>query len=91
MLVTGSPAVVRGPNTVGLKRNGVDADSRALLKRVYRTLFREGKAMAVAIREVLETGETCPEVDVLISFLEGSERGVTGGPGAQTEARNDHE
>lgn len=91
MLVAGSPASVRGVNSVGLKRNGVDANASSLLKGAYRTLFREGKAMSAAIREVRGAGESCAEVQRLLSFLEGSERGVTPGPGDKTETRNHHE
>lgn len=80
-LVAGSPATVRGLNSVGLKRNGVDAQACSLLKGAYRTLFREGKAMSAAIREIRDAEQSCAEVQRLVSFLEGSERGVTPGPG----------
>jgi UDP-N-acetylglucosamine acyltransferase len=76
----GHPARLRGLNVVGLRRGGVDAPTRAALKRAYRALFLGGR-YADALRErEADLGGAPPEVARLVAFLGGSRRGVTRAP-----------
>ncbi|RPH45402.1 MAG: acyl-ACP--UDP-N-acetylglucosamine O-acyltransferase [Burkholderiales bacterium] len=53
VLATGNPSAPHGLNTEGLKRRGFEAETIALLKRAYRTLYRSELSLQHA-RERLE-------------------------------------
>jgi UDP-N-acetylglucosamine acyltransferase len=72
----GYPARVRCLNTVGLVRNGISTQSRLLLKRAYRLLFRSNLNRTQALEEVREEVEMCEEVAHLLEFIETSQRGI---------------
>jgi UDP-N-acetylglucosamine acyltransferase len=78
---------MRGLNVVGLRRAGVDADTRKKLKQAYRLLYRSGLNISQALDAV--RGELLPDetVDYLVTFIDASERGIT--PGADSEAGED--
>ena len=42
----GYPAQPHGLNTEGLKRRGFSADSISLLRKAYKTLYRQGLTLA---------------------------------------------
>jgi UDP-N-acetylglucosamine acyltransferase len=75
--VAGCPAACTGLNTEGLRRNGIDKDLRASLKKAYRILFRSGLNVSDAIARAREELDESPEVTHLIEFVEKSKRGVT--------------
>jgi UDP-N-acetylglucosamine acyltransferase len=64
-----------GLNVIGLRRAGFTAEQRLELKRIYRTLFRSGKNLRVAIEEAQKT-YTSPAAKVLLDFVAGAKRGV---------------
>ncbi|MGQ9608870.1 MAG: acyl-ACP--UDP-N-acetylglucosamine O-acyltransferase [bacterium] len=72
----GYPASVRCLNTVGLIRNGVSPESRLLLKRAFKILFRSNLNRTQAIKRVREEVEMCAEVETLLNFIESSKRGI---------------
>jgi UDP-N-acetylglucosamine acyltransferase len=74
--VAGDRAKVRTINVIGLRRRGLDAGRIASIRRAFRTLFRSGRPLADAIREIRENGVDCPEVEHLLSFVEASRKGV---------------
>ena len=84
-MAEGNPCRMRGLNVVGLRRAGVDAETRDKLKRAYRLLYRSGLNTARAV-EVIR-GELAPDeaVDHLVAFIEASERGIT--PGAVRKSK----
>lgn len=53
VLATGNPSAPHGLNTEGLKRRGFEAETIAMLRRAYRTLYRSELTLAQA-RERLE-------------------------------------
>lgn len=67
---------VRGVNVVGLKRAGFHERSIRELKAAFRILFRAGRNLSLAIREVEANGEVTPEVRTLLEFVKSSKRGV---------------
>ena len=76
MIVEGRPCVVRGLNSIGLRRAGISSNSRTNLKRAYRLLFLSGLNTSDALRQIKEEGDLGEEVSHLVSFIEGSKRGI---------------
>jgi UDP-N-acetylglucosamine acyltransferase len=72
----GSPVKLYGLNTIGLQRNGMDETTILELKRAYRLLFRSDLNITQAIERAQNELEPLAEVQELIRFVEGSERGV---------------
>jgi UDP-N-acetylglucosamine acyltransferase len=73
-LVDGNPARVRGLNTVGLKRAGINAFKE--LKQAYQLLFEKGLNISQAVREIENTLPQTPEIKYLLKFIRSSQRGV---------------
>ena len=78
MIVDGTPAAVRSPNLVGLKRRGFDDKERRSIKNAYKELFLTKEKALGTIVEELATSDTAnePHVARLIEFIRSSERGV---------------
>ncbi|MGV3709830.1 MAG: acyl-ACP--UDP-N-acetylglucosamine O-acyltransferase [Gemmatimonas sp.] len=73
---SGNPTALFGLNTVGLERNGFDANVRRELKRAYRFCFKSELMMSQALKHAREELEPFPEVLEFVSFIEASQRGV---------------
>lgn len=75
--------IVRGLNTVGLKRAGVGPESRKALRAAFRELFRKGRPLNAAIETVREEwrGKEMPaELEHFLTFCgERSKRGLLRG------------
>ncbi|MDT4954466.1 MAG: UDP-N-acetylglucosamine acyltransferase [Acidobacteriota bacterium] len=71
----GNPPRVRGLNSVGLRRAGFSTEERRALKNAYRILFHSRLALEDALREMAEFNDG--NVDHLINFIRGSERGFS--------------
>lgn len=76
MTVAGSPATVRGLNTVGLRRYGFKFDQRRELKAVYRTLYRSDLNVSQALAKIRLQSSLSAPVAHLVQFVEGSKRGI---------------
>jgi UDP-N-acetylglucosamine acyltransferase len=74
--VGGSPARPHGLNMEGLRRRGFPEEVRRVLKRAYKTLYRENRSLQDAIAVLKGGAHGCPELDVLVSFLETRTRGI---------------
>ncbi len=72
--VVGNSGLV-GLNTVGLQRQGVPAESRKAIKHAFRMLFRSKLTLTDAIAKLKQT-DSVPEVEELVDFCTGSERGL---------------
>ncbi len=79
MMASGTPGKVYGLNSVGLKRHNFSEESMKSLKKAYRILFRSKLNMKNALERVKAEIQECPEVDYLVEFIKGSERGVVRG------------
>lgn len=75
------PAVLKGLNTVGLRRAGVPAESRRALKTAYRTLFLSRGPFAERLAAV---APGVPEVDRLVAFCRQRGRRALTGIGGST-------
>jgi len=67
---------VRGVNVIGLKRVGFDEPRIREIKEAFRILFRKGRNLSLAIREVESNGKVSQEVAALLEFIRTSRRGV---------------
>ena len=72
----GHPATLWGLNTIGLRRANFSPQTRQLLKRAYRILFRSGLNTSQAISEIENELELIPEIRHLCQFIKNSERGI---------------
>jgi UDP-N-acetylglucosamine acyltransferase len=76
MIADGNPAELRGINQVGMERRGFSAEEVRTLREAYRFLCRSNlnvKQACDAIREQLATNE---HLEHLLTFVEGSKRGI---------------
>ncbi len=67
---------VRGVNVVGLKRAGFSESRIREIREAFRVLFRKGRNLSVAIKEIEDTGRVGPDVLTLLEFIRASKRGV---------------
>ena len=76
ILAMGTPATYGGLNSVGLQRRGFSADTLNKLKKAYKIIYRENLTQKEAIEKIDKTIDHIPEIEHLLSFLKGSERGI---------------
>ncbi len=77
MLYEGNPARCGGPNSVGLRRLGLDEAARKRIKQIYKIIWRSGLNTSQALEEVEKTVEDSEERDMLVQFVRKSTRGIT--------------
>lgn len=71
-------ANIYGINTIGLERKGFSKERISALKSAYRVLFHsKGLSMKERIEKVRLTDPLLPDVEILLDFIETSERGIT--------------
>jgi UDP-N-acetylglucosamine acyltransferase len=85
MMVSGTPAVARTVNVVGMRRGGIDAASRRQVQAAFRLLYRSGMAPGAALARVKEEMGDHPMVARLVEFVVTSRRGIV--PGARRTER----
>jgi UDP-N-acetylglucosamine acyltransferase len=96
MLIEGNPARVRGLNRIGLKRNGITADSDAFkeLKNAYQLLYRSKLPFAKVLEQLLQQASVDPLAH-LITFLQQTQtpgrRGAISGRCHNGRASIDHD
>jgi UDP-N-acetylglucosamine acyltransferase len=72
----GVPATARGINVIGMRRGGVDAEGRRLVRAAFRILYRSGLGPASATARIKADLGGHPLVARLVEFIEGSRRGI---------------
>jgi UDP-N-acetylglucosamine acyltransferase len=77
MIVEGNPAETRTINKVGLERNGISPEAVTALRQAYKILFREELSVPNALSKIEKELPSLPEVQHLVQFIRGSERGIT--------------
>ncbi|MEK7858428.1 MAG: acyl-ACP--UDP-N-acetylglucosamine O-acyltransferase [Elusimicrobiota bacterium] len=81
----GDRAMLRGLNSLGLRRAGLKADVLRALKAAYKTLFFSGRTLDLTLPELQAPGNP-KEVVELAAFIAASKRGITRpAAGAQQE------
>lgn len=74
--VSGYYAKPVGLNTVGMKRRGFAADTMLNLRRAYKMIYRKGFTIKQALRQLESMLADCPEIQLLIDFIQVSGRGI---------------
>jgi UDP-N-acetylglucosamine acyltransferase len=72
----GYDARPHGINAEGLKRRGFSAETMLRLKRAYKTLYKSSLTLEEAKLQLAEQHKECPEIGILLEFLEVSTRGI---------------
>lgn len=75
-LCDGRPASVRGVNVIGMRRQKMNADTRAAIKQAYKIIYRYGLNTSQAIARIQEEIEPFPEIKEITDFFANSKRGV---------------
>ena len=76
VMAAGNTAKPFGINSEGLKRRGFSAEKIAAIKTAYKTLYRAGLTLEDARKKIAAEVAACPELQVLVDFLERSSRGI---------------
>jgi UDP-N-acetylglucosamine acyltransferase len=76
VMCMGYPAVPKGLNVEGLKRRGFEKTSIQLLRRAYKIIYRENNTIDEAIELLKDMAKSSPEVDVLLTSVNASTRGL---------------
>lgn len=76
VMVSGYSAAPHGLNVEGLKRRGFSAETIAQLRRAYKIIYRSNLTVKEAIEQLKTLAVDCPEVDLMVSCLEKSKRGI---------------
>jgi UDP-N-acetylglucosamine acyltransferase len=71
----GRRAQVHGVNVVGLRRAGIDAETRARIQHAQRILYRSDLTTTDALAVLRE--DDSAETRELVAFVEDSRRGIT--------------
>ncbi|MFO7976487.1 MAG: acyl-ACP--UDP-N-acetylglucosamine O-acyltransferase [Candidatus Hydrogenedentota bacterium] len=77
MIVEGNPGRCHGPNSVGLRRGGLDVEARQRIKQMYKIMFRSDLNTTQALHEIEATVEESEERNHFIDFVRKSLRGIT--------------
>jgi UDP-N-acetylglucosamine acyltransferase len=72
----GYDAKPHGINAEGLKRRGFSPASITEIKRAYKAIYRKGLSLEEAKVQLGEQLANCPELDILLKFLNTSTRGI---------------
>jgi UDP-N-acetylglucosamine acyltransferase len=67
---------VRGVNVIGLKRAGFDDRRIRRIRDAFRVLFRKGRNLSLAMKEIEDQGRADEDVSALLEFIKSSKRGV---------------
>jgi len=76
VIAFGQPPEPRGINSEGLRRRNFSTEQIRNLKEAYRILYRSDLRLAEAKSQLAELATDQPELEILIEFLESSERGI---------------
>jgi len=75
-IVDGHPAKVVGLNSVGISRAGIPLESRRLIKKAYKILYRSGLTLSEAVSVIEQEVDSCEEVEHFLRFLRNAQRGI---------------
>lgn len=76
MMADGNPASTRTVNKVGMERNGLTDEAQRAVRQAFRILFREGLTIGNALAQIEKEVPALPEVQQLVQFVRGSQRGI---------------
>ena len=76
LLVSGNKAKPNGLNREGLRRHGFSSEAINLLRKAYKTVYRDGLVLKEALALLKILGQGSEEVTKFTEFIERSERGI---------------
>jgi len=76
MITSGERAKLYGVNQKGLSRLGFSRETIDGLKKAFRIIWRDNRRMSEGISHVRREIQSSPELEMLLSFVEGSKRGI---------------
>ena len=72
----GEPLAYAGVNSVGLKRRNFSQEDINEIQTLYRTLYQSGMNVSQAVNRIKEQYPNRPLADLILSFIEQSDRGL---------------
>jgi UDP-N-acetylglucosamine acyltransferase len=75
-MASGNRAKIYGLNIIGLKRHGFSSETIKKLRQAYNLIFFSQFNTAQALEAIEDQIKGCPEVDYLVKFIRGSQRGI---------------
>ncbi|MEK6551278.1 MAG: acyl-ACP--UDP-N-acetylglucosamine O-acyltransferase [Pseudomonadota bacterium] len=75
-IAAGNPAGPGGINLRGLRRNGFTDEAIATIRRAYKILYKSGSTLEEALIELRALAATHGELQRLVDFIAGSQRGL---------------
>jgi len=75
-VIQGNHAKCYGANRVGLRRKGYSPETINKLNHAFHLLLNSKLNTTQAVDRIRDEIADCPEVNVLIDFIESSQRGV---------------
>ncbi|MGE5451033.1 MAG: acyl-ACP--UDP-N-acetylglucosamine O-acyltransferase [Acidobacteriota bacterium] len=80
VMAAGNPAEAQSAHQEGPRRQGYSAERLAVLKQMYRSLYRKGLTLDAARAEIEalrgQTPEADPDIDNMVAFLALATRGI---------------
>jgi len=76
ILAANEPLRYSGLNSIGLRRRGFPADTIAAIKHAYKLIYLSDMNVSQGIGRIKDEMEILPEIQHIIDFIEGSERGI---------------
>jgi UDP-N-acetylglucosamine acyltransferase len=76
MMAAGLKAKLYGINQKGLNRLGFSKETIGSLKKAYKIIWRDNRRLSDGISQVREEIESFSELEILLGFLNDSERGI---------------
>jgi UDP-N-acetylglucosamine acyltransferase len=67
---------VSGINVVGLRRAGIGQETRTLIKKAFRILYRSGLNVSHAVETIEKEIPPCDEISYFVKFIRESKRGI---------------
>ncbi len=78
ILASSEPLKYSGLNVVGLRRRGFTPESRELMKKAYRILFRSEFNTSQALEKIKSDLAQTEEIQAIVQFIENTQRGLIG-------------
>lgn len=76
VVAAGHLAEPKGVNSEGLKRRNFSAEQIRTIRKAYKTLYRSDLKLEQALDVLREEAANAPELDVLVEFLDTTERSI---------------
>lgn len=76
ILAMGEPLKFGGLNSVGLSRRGINPENMSQLKKAYKIIYRQNLTLEEATEKISQDITNVHEIETLLDFLKGCERGI---------------